>query len=234
MKNYLPFLIVLLVFLTPGISKAQRLLNLNDFYQNIEGINIYLDRINLDKKNYVAGSPYEQKDFVEGKVVQNDNTTYNNIPLRYNIYEDRIEYKHNNEIILYIDSPEKFKETIIGKQKYIFGKYTYGEKTKTGYYELLLQGEVSLIKKKAMGIKAAESEKPYVKPKPATFIKKPDVFYYLKEDNSIYEIKSKKDAVALLKDHNDKLVSFIKKNKLRFKSKKEQNLIDLVSYYNSL
>ncbi len=226
--------IILILFLTPFFSNAQLNMDVSVFYDQVVGINISMDNNDLDNEKEVEGSPYEYKDFSTGKLVQYDNTSYNNIPLNYNIYEDRIEFMHKNEVAFYIDKPEDFKEIYIGNQKYIYRSFNAGKKTKYGYFEVLKEGKVSLLKKKSMNIKEAEPEKAYSSAKPARFIKGPNNFYLLKEDNKIYEVKSPDDVLSIINDQNEKLSSFIKKNKLKFKSKKEQNLTDLISFYNSL
>ncbi len=230
MKNY-TFLFVIFLFLIPTTLKAQLVLDLNDFYQNVGGINIYLNNNESDKKNEVIGSPYAQTEFINGTVIQNDGTVYKNIPLKYNIYNDQIVFKHKNNVLLQLDSPNKFKEIIIGKQKYIYGEFMNERNEVKGYYETLEVGKISLLKKEIIYLLEAQPAKAFKNAESAKLARKAAKFFILKEGNKIYEIKGEKNLLILL-DNNEKINSFIKKNKL--KHRKIGDLIKIISYYNEI
>lgn len=53
-------------------------------------------------------------------------------------------------------------------------------------------------------------------------------------ENKPYEVRNKKDILTLFGDHKKEIKSFIKKNKLTIKLTNTKDIVDLISYYESL
>lgn len=224
------YIIAAILFILPAISSAQMLLDLKDFYSDIGPLNILYTN-NSKKEQEVAGSPYAQEHFMNGSVIQNDSIIYKQIPLKYNIYNDQILFKHNDGMEFYLAAPEKFKEIRIAGQRYIYRDFLKGNKKTNGYYELLEEGKISLLKKELIVLKEAQQAKAYKDPEPARFIMKPTEYYLLKDGNKIFAVKNEKHLLTLL-DHKEELKAFIKKNKL--KTRKAEDLIRIISHYNKI
>ncbi len=224
-------IVVLVLVLFSTNTNAQRMYDLRDFYTGLGGNHAPITRATSAQKP-VEGSPFARSEYVKGTVIRNNGDIYQNIPLRYNKYEDRIEFEDVNGKDLYIDNPSDYKFIIIDDQQYIYGEFLKENKKVKGYYVLLEVGKVSLLKKQLCGLKKAEPAKPFQDPKPAKFYTKTDEFYILINQKNIEKVKNEKECLAILQDQKNKLAKYIKSEKL--KVKKEEDLKKLIEYYNTL
>ena len=62
----------------------------------------------------IEGSPYLNKEFVEGTIYTNQKNQYNNIPIRYNIYTDELEYRTPDNQILTLATPQIVEKADFG------------------------------------------------------------------------------------------------------------------------
>ncbi len=183
---------------------------------------------NPDKaKTYedTEGSPYLNKEFVEGSIFIND-TNYVKIPLRYNIYTDELEYRHNS-VNYVLGNPAILKKAIIEQSTFVYLPHFHGG----GYFEQIVQGKCQLLKKYAIKLKPQE-----VKPIggiviPPTFEKKPNMFYLALNDASSRKVTNLKSVINALADEKESIEKFIKENHI--KNVKQESLIKILEYYNS-
>ena len=66
------------------------------------------------------------------------------VPLRYNVYQDLMEYQQNGKALVLDPSP-KIKSVRLGESTYIVDKFEFDGKTKFGFFNLLDSGKVTLI-----------------------------------------------------------------------------------------
>jgi hypothetical protein len=174
----------------------------------------------------IEGTPYLDNDFQDGLVYLKETEVFK-IPIRYNIYADEMEYQAKGMNYV-IGSPAALNKIILGESIYVFLPFIQ----KGGYFELFELGKCTLVQKKITDVKPAEESKPMVTPAPATFIRKPDVFYCVINDTLVYKIKNMESVKTALKDEKPKIEGFIKQEKI--KNIKKENLIKIIKYYNSL
>ena len=227
------FFLSFIVYISIGSNVSAQstyLRDLNDFMQDMKGRTPKI----LEKQVYkdIKGSPYQQNDFTDGNVVQNNGITYKKVPLRYNGYDDQIEFKDKKGAVMYIGNPESYKEFKIGSQIYIFRKNLKSKPKVEGYFELLEDGKLQLLKRFEVSLKKAEPAQAYSDPKPAEFIKKQPTYFIISNGNQIAEVRNEKDILELLPDQKETVSKYIKKNKL--KVKREEDLRQVIVYYNSL
>lgn len=98
----------------------------------------------------------------------------------------------------------------------------------TGFYNLLYNGKVSLLKKQVKTVREVINDNEIQR-----FADQKD-HYYIKKDEEIYTIKSRKDFFNLFDDRKKELQQFVKANKLRFRSDRENMLTRATTYYDSL
>jgi hypothetical protein len=174
----------------------------------------------------IDGSPYYNSNFVSGFLYLKDSLIFK-IPIRYNIYADEMEF--NSKGMNYvIGNPATVNKIILGESVFVYLPFIQ----KGGYFELFELGKCTLVAKISVDVKPAEEAKPMVDPKPAKFIKKPDVFYFVVEDSIVFKIKNIESITDALQDQKLKIESFMKQEKI--KSVKKETLIKIVKYYNSL
>lgn len=230
MKLFLQFTLILLGTVATPTAFAQK--TIIDLYELYKGRN-HLEPANREKSYAdVAGSPYAQQDFVTGSVVLENGDTYEAVPLRYNAYEDQIEFKHPNGVVLNLNNPNKLKLIAIGQQQ-----YTYFEKAETppdgltGYFELLENGEIQLLKRQNIILEKAAPAKAYQDPKPAHFKERP-TDYYIHYQNQLFKVNSKKQFFTTFPSLEKELKPFIKKQKLKFRQ--EEDLRRIINQANRL
>ena len=67
----------------------------------------------------IEGSPYLNEEFEIGEVLYGEKYKLNQIPLRYNIYNDDIEYKVENSIMAFAN-PHQIDKVILGNDVFIY------------------------------------------------------------------------------------------------------------------
>lgn len=187
---------------------------------------------NAENANYsnIEGSPFLHQDFVLGDIVKNDSIRYENIPLRYNIYTDKMEFLNNRKQIMEIDNAEPIYTFSVGKHSFIIHDYlNYGEKTR-GILELLVKGQIQLYKKYNVVYKPAEKAIGYKDPEPRRFIRKDDEYLIAAKNQLPEPVGNKKSLLNKLKQFKPDIEKYAKENRL--KPKKEADLIKLVRYCN--
>lgn len=210
---------------------------LNSFCQDMTGRDIR-DHMLIDLSKKVdrsitefEGSPYLNKDFVSGEVY-GSKKKYTGLQLRYNIFNDNIEFIQNGVTYALYAEPRIVK-VILGDEAYVVEKQEIKGKTGYGYFARLDSGKVVLLAKKIVHFTEKQEPKALeAAGKPAKFTRAPDVFYYRIGDAEISKVGSLKGFIDSLPDKKDEVSSYAKKEKLG--TKNESDLVNLVRYYNSL
>jgi len=180
----------------------------------------------------IQGSPYLEDEFITGTVFTTSKKKIENVLLRYNIYNDDLEFKTPNNKILAIDNPKSIELADFGDYQMVYQKYLSGKKIHSAFFKILEEGNATLFAKpdvyfqkevKGDGIKAD---------KPAKFVQKSDIFYITIGDAPAKKMVNKKDLIAVFENHSKEVSAYIKKNKI--KVSKSKQLQQLVKYYNSL
>ena len=225
------FTLLMIVFISAGL-KAQnyQLQNVYDFYR-LQMRNEKLSEPGLTENN-IEGSPYDSKEFREGYLVTVTNQKYVGLFLRYNIFNDRIEYRDEAGNPMAIAYPEAINHVVIGSAKYIYSPYAVQKKVVKGFFRVAEEGRASLFIRKNIGFQEAQPAAAYKDPEPPKFLKKPDDFYIRIEPSEAKLISNKSDLPLAFPDKNDQIDEFIKKNKI--KANREEDLAKLVRFYNSL
>jgi len=99
----------------------------------------------------------------------------------------------------------------------------------SGFYNLLYKGKISLLKKQVKNIREVISFSMELQ----HFADEKD-FYYLKKDDVIHLIKSKKDLYRLFGDRKKEVQQFVKLNGLNFRTGRQVMLTKATAYYDSL
>ncbi len=187
------------------------------------------DKIQTTGYEKLDGSPYLTKDFVESVVYFRNDSAYR-IHLRYNLFDQRMEYEYKNTIYS-ISNPEDIYKIVMGDKTFVY-LYSRSNHDFDGYYQLLVDGQAVLLKR--MEVEHREAEKPQgiYDPKPDRFIRKADRYYVLISGSEPKLIKNKKSLPEIFEAKTKELENFIKKEKISIK--KEAGIIRLIEYYNSL
>jgi hypothetical protein len=225
-------LFILIAFLIIGHSS---------FSQAIDNVHTLHDQYTLEKSrlnaldpgrySQIAGSPYLSEEFVKGEVIINDSIHYEEIPLRYNIFSDRMEY---------IDAQERVLEVNTAMHRFVFNlddrifrllQYNDGTGIKRGMLEVMVDGETRLYRKYNMAIVGGTLPTGYQGAKPTRFNKTKDQFFIATGGRIPVLITKRKDLIKNLEAVNPRIDQYLKTNQVRLSS--EQSLIDIVEYTNN-
>ena len=201
----------------------------------VDDLNTFLDQYNYEKKreleeyNRIEGTPYLNEEFVKGTVIINDSVQLEDVPLRYDIYRDRIQFMHNEEIILEIDISKNITFDF-GDHLFVIQDYLEDKEKKRGVLELLLDGQVRLYKKYDVVFKPATKAIGFKDPEPDRFERKDDKYLIAIEDGLPEIVRRKNDVFQILKSCKPDIEEYAKNNKL--KPKPGKGLTQLVEYCN--
>jgi hypothetical protein len=209
-------------------TQASLMHSLNTAGQLIREVNLVLDRNTIVSLSYndISGSPYLSPGFINSTVYLKNGDTVA-VPLRYDLYQDELEFKRNAQILWIVKNdvlsiryggetliPEPFPEDT-GESAYFFSP-------ETGHYSLYIRKKVDFS--------------PYVPPKPFTdavpdrFVPLPDEYYLKQEGAPARKIKNKKVLTEILSE-NQSALDYIKKSKIRVND--PEDLLELVRFLNN-
>ena len=178
----------------------------------------------------VEGTPFLNDNFVVGIVYAKDEK-YEGIPMRYNMYDDNIEFKQNNQLLI-LDPQPRIRKVELDGHTFVVGDYELKGQPKQGYFLLLDSGQVTLMSKKVVSYREQQAPKGLDSgPTPAKYSNAPDVFYFKIGNGALMKVDNIKKMIAGFPDKQTELTEFAKKEKTS--PKKEDELVKLVKYYNS-
>lgn len=178
------------------------------------------------------GSQYFNEQYFPAK----KNGTENDILIRYNAFNDQIEIKENNNIIVL--SPQKDTELVSSNLRniYVYTDYVIKNGTKlSGYLNIISKNKSFTLYKRERIIFEPEVHQTnsYDQYKPPRY-KKLDPEYFFKKNNQDIVLfpKKKKELEKLFLGKEKELNTFIKENKISLSD--ELDLIKLSNYLNTL
>lgn len=192
-------------------------------------------RLNWNKtiqptSNEIQGSPYLNDEFQLGEVYYDGKYKISQLPLRYNLYNDEIEYKEKNAIMAFAD-PNNIDKVVIEDQVFIYIKH--GKKSEvSGFVQMWHDKLPTVLTKMKIDFLNQEEAKPYVEPKPDRFERGYSKHYLMKCLHEIERIVSIKKLIKSLGAHQAELSAFAKKEKIS--SSDPEELAMLLNYYHEL
>lgn len=168
------------------------------------------------------------KEFLTGSLSINGQS-FNNLSIRYDIYNDEIMIHTNHGAILQLNKEMVDSFTVIfNDETFRFNKIPDDTlKGFKGYVNVLYKGNTALFVKykKEIDLLAVEN--------------KFDIFYqthriYFMKDNILYPIASKHYFLKILKEDKQQVRSFIKKNKLKVSKNVPASFVPVIRFYDNL
>ncbi|HBL75510.1 MAG: hypothetical protein A2W90_03490 [Bacteroidetes bacterium GWF2_42_66] len=183
----------------------------------------------LDYSN-IPGTPFFNDNFKKGEVTTTSNTVVSNVPLRYNVYADEIEFEEESKKTFYLDK-STVKSVKIGDSEFIYKAYSMNNKLGRSYFEVLLQGKATLLKQYRVQFEEAKPAKAYEDPTPAQFKSATPEFYIAFGDAEADRISSSKQLTEILSDKKTEVAEYMKKNKLKIGN--QEDIIRIIQFYNT-
>lgn len=224
---------ILIILITNNLfSQAHR----NEFNIGLRQINIEQHKSAYREYKNLKGSPYVNEEFLLGKIYNEKEMIFDNLHLRYNAFSDEIEIRNSekNEKLEYGALKRNSDEFIkIFNKIYVFAPFE-NSNTLGHYFEILSTEKLFDLYKKTM-VKfnqPVDAVTSYDKDRPAEF-KQAHTYYLVDKKGNFNELPSNKNKLLkVLSKENKEVKDYAKKNKLNLAN--EKDLIQLVSYYNSL
>jgi len=178
----------------------------------------------------IDGTPYMVDAFEKGSIVTTKGL-YTEIPIRYNIDGDYIEFK-KQEVVYILDPSLSVKKVSLPSADLIVDNYVSKGKSKQAFYVLLDSGRLTLLKKKKVLFHPAQAPKAVeTDGRHARYEKLSDDYFFKLDGGPVVEFSSVKKILEVLPDHKEEVKNFVNEENI---SKKERDLIKLAKYYNQL
>ncbi len=225
-KTVAQFILGISFVLIAGSTFGQGMFNYksySDFLINQE--RSLLERSILEVSK-IEGSPYLDEKFVRGNVTTLDSIQYRNVPLRYNIYNDEIEFMVDEEKYLAISEPTLMANISIKDAVFIYLKKDH----KYGYYQLLEDGKIKLLLRYNVRFRQANYSNGINQARPPKFNRGVNTHYIQLGYNEPQLIRKKKDIDRVFGKDSDAIKALIKKEHIDIHN--ENDLHKLVKMLN--
>ena len=174
----------------------------------------------------ITGHPFFESDHLINSKVEYDGTTYYDIPLAYDLVQDRVfttDSSMNFNIQLFNERLSSF--TMAGHHFVrILPDSGKSKISNAGFYDLLYDGKIKVLAKR---IKMAENG--FKAEDPMRFVSY--TAYFLWKNNDYLEVDSKKSLIKAFKDQKDLIKKYYRKNGLDYKKNPEQAIVSTTDYY---
>lgn len=179
----------------------------------------------------IEGTPFLDEDFTEGSVYTTSKTQFVDVPLRYNIHKDRIEFRSDDDQVLALSVPEVVEKIEMGEYLLEYLPFYNAKNIRRGFFIVLEKGKASLYSRPQISFKEAKKPAGYQDAQPARFVRLPDQYYIRIGMEPATPVSKRKDLEEIFSNDDPEVLSFIKKNKI--KPGKAESLKELVTFYNS-
>lgn len=171
-----------------------------------------------------VGSAFHSSDWESGVVVTKTGKAYKDVPVRVDLVTNKIQYKSEDGQARLISAPLKeVKYTLNGKTVHFIQGEELPNK-KTGWFQLLVNDQVSLVK----SYRKTFEEKPSYGSNQLNI--ETTEFYFAYLNKTEHQIKKPSDLIALMPEKKAELEAEIKKTK---SLGKDEQLVKVVSLLNS-
>lgn len=201
--------------------------SLTKFYDQTVGENARLyngiEFIDPFQREVIEGFPYFLIDDWQDGSIFYDGHLYQNIPLLFDIYKNRVIVDHPKSHTKIELIPEKIKYFTISD------KYFVQLKSPTaGFYQELYGGEIKVYARHYKTIQEKIGDKTMI----IEFLTKRKLF--IQRDGIYHTITSKKSALSVLKEYKSELNKLLGEEKISFKKNKEYALARMGRYFDQL
>lgn len=178
----------------------------------------------------IEGSPYQNDSFLLGEVYT-VKATFKNVMMRYDIYNDWVEFMEEDVKYILDPGPNILKVNVAG-QSFQAQPFEEKDKVKMGFFKVLDTNTVKLMAKSFItfqdrkAAKALESSNT-----PAKYIRAKDQYFVRLGSAAAIPIYNVKKLLEWLPNHKKSIASFVKRKKT---SLNEKELMELIAYYNNL
>lgn len=202
-------------------SSAQQVVNM------AEALDLISIRSQSDNES-IIGSPYLNDEWAKGYILSAKGEKFEIESLKYNVYSKNFEFlKYDKAFTL----PDGYIITEFKLNGHFFVRSAFKGGRKTDFFQVLSSGKLSLLKRFTCELTETQATEGLIQVDKNKYLMKSE--YYIQLDGEIpQKVKVRKDEyLVFMLDKAKEVKAHIKKNKL--KSKKEEDLIKIFSFYNA-
>jgi len=179
------------------------------------------------------GTAYMNPDWQPGLIVMDDNTTIENLLMRYNLYTQQIQFIKEGDTMA-IGNPENIKMIRIADKAFVYSEFLDNNIVKNGYFELRQDGKCRLLKRWKALYQVSEGTSVNAGTPEETDVFITDCHCYLGFGNQpAFSVShNKNELIGSFGDKADRVRDFMKKSDIKLKS--EEDLKMVVNFYNTL
>lgn len=179
----------------------------------------------------ISGSPYLNPEYVLGIVTTKEGVHYKDIPLRYNCFNDVLEFKKDDKAYDLLPK-DKAATAEFGGSTFRYLTYEPGNESNKAYFQVLEEGKAKLYARYRVNFYEREEAKGFADAKPARFDDLLQTYWVSSGTAPLKKILNKGQLLVALSDKKSEIESFITKQKLSIK--KVDDLKKIIRYYNTL
>ena len=219
----------MLILLHPGF--AQDSYESRELMSLIDLIGFY-DRTQPKGFEY-DGSPYLKEDFTSGILLYDEKYRFEDLALRYNVFNDEMEYQLPGRETIFALSPyQPVDMVIIAEDTFIARNYFHMGSIVPGFFKILVSGDIDLLVKMEIDYIEEQAATAFLDARPAEFVRRPDDFYIMRKGMDPEKIINVNKLIKSLGHHQPELKRFKKENKIS--SRNPDELSRFIAYYNAL
>ncbi len=182
----------------------------------------------------IEGSPFLNNNFADGVLITNDSIMYENVPLRYNIFKDEMEFLITpDDGPRIIGNPRNFLYFILDDRLFAYKAFMEKDRPVYKYFEIVRTGKCQVLKRKNVVYVEPQQSRGIVGSSPAKFEERRDSYYLQFGTLSPVEVNLRRRSILDAFDQKrDEIAAFVNDNNLSYRN--PDDLIKMAEYYNRL
>ncbi|WP_181308102.1 hypothetical protein [Rufibacter sp. XAAS-G3-1] len=162
--------------------------------------------------------------------VHYDGASYDQVPMLYDLVKDEVIIMRNNLLMQKLVSEKVASFELNGHRfvRHVAPQSADSSSLPTGFYDVLHDGTSKMLVKRQKQMEEKVEDKFLIE-----IYSHRDKFFLGKE-KTFYQVRSKKSVYQLLKDKKKELKKYARSNKLRFRKQREEGILALITYYDTL
>jgi hypothetical protein len=175
------------------------------------------------------GSMYLDDEFFPGNLVLKDNTTMDNLPLRYNIYFQQMQFIQGTDTLAF-KNPSELKSLRFNGRTFIYLPFDNDGVIDSSYFELMGDGYCKMLMRRKVEYHEIIDRKNC--DQSMTYVKTASPYLQKQGEPAKKCIKTSKGVCTFFADEKEEITKFIEVNDLNMK--KCEDIKEVVAFYNVL
>jgi hypothetical protein len=173
---------------------------------------------------------YLQRDWEPGTIDLIGGIVYEDVPMRYNIYNQQIEFVLDGDTAA-IGDPSTIDLIQIEDRSFVFDNFICNGVIKSGYLEVLSEGRIRLLVYRCIRYVSEETKPDPQSEADKTYHLEKTYLYAYPGESAIKLPEKRKEILDLLSGNAPAIKSYLKESKNKLKT--ESELVDAFAYYNN-